>query len=222
MERWKSLVALTVVGALAAGPAWAQSSTPSSTDKGTTGAGGSMQKDKAGSTGMQKDKAAGDKAARGEMKAGKGMKGGKDEVKAVQQALKDKGHDPGMIDGVMGPKTKAALKDFQKKEGLKESGMLDTETRAKLEIKTSAAGASAPSASPATGSGQDAAKGKTSSSGQDASKSSPSASPSTSGQDASKSTSGQDASKAPSASPSTGSGQDAAKPGAGQDPAKKQ
>jgi peptidoglycan hydrolase-like protein with peptidoglycan-binding domain len=168
MERWKSLVALTVVGALAAGPAWAQS-TPSSSDKGTTGTSGSMQKDKAAtggsmsggsSAGMDKADKAGAKSARG-----------KEEVKAVQQALKDKGHDPGTVDGVMGPKTKQALKEFQKKEGLKESGRLDSETRAKLDMKTSAAGA----------------PGATASSGQDASKSSsPSASPSTGGQDATK------------------------------------
>ena len=159
MERWKSLVALTVVGALVAGTAWAQTSTPSSSDKGTTGASGSMQKDKGSASGT---------TGTGEMKAGKsdamksGAKAGgnKDQVKAAQQALKDKGHDPGAIDGVMGPKTKAALKDFQKKEGLKESGQLDSETMAKLDMKTSAAGGSSPSASPATGgsSGQDATK----------------------------------------------------------------
>ena len=96
----------------------------------------------------------------GEMKAGKSgamktAKGGakKEQVRAAQQALKDKGHDPGMVDGVMGPKTKQALRDFQKKEGLKESGQLDSETMAKLDIKTSAAGGASPSASPATGSG---------------------------------------------------------------------
>ena len=174
MERWKSLVALTVVGALVAGTAWAQTSTPSSSDKGTTGASGSMQKDKgsAGTSGSASGSTSGTgttgaASGSGEMKTGKSgaMKGtakggGKDQVKAAQQALKDKGHDPGAIDGVMGPKTKQALRDFQKKEGLKESGQLDSETMAKLDMKTSAAGSSSPSASPATGgsSGQDASK----------------------------------------------------------------
>ena len=52
------------------------------------------------------------------MKAGKSAKSGgmakggnADQVKAVQQALKDKGHDPGSVDGVMGPKTRSALKE---------------------------------------------------------------------------------------------------------------
>ncbi len=53
-------------------------------------------------------------------------------VMAVQQALKDKGHDPGTIDGKMGPRTRAAVADYQKAEGLKQTGRLDDETRAKL------------------------------------------------------------------------------------------
>ena len=43
---------------------------------------------------------------------------GAESIKAVQQALKDKGHDPGTVDGAMGPKTEAALRDYQQKEGL--------------------------------------------------------------------------------------------------------
>ena len=80
--------------------------------------------------------------------------GNTEQVRAAQQALKDKGHDPGEIDGKMGPKTQAALKDYQSKEGLKATGRLDAETMTKLgiEAKTgAAAGAtSSPSASPKT------------------------------------------------------------------------
>jgi peptidoglycan hydrolase-like protein with peptidoglycan-binding domain len=79
--------------------------------------------------------------------------GGAEQVKAVQQALKDKGMDPGEVDGKMGPKTQSALREYQKKEGLKESGRLDTETMAKLGVaKTSDTGSTTPSASPSTGS----------------------------------------------------------------------
>ena len=53
-------------------------------------------------------------------------------VMAAQQALKDKGHDPGTIDGKMGPRTRAAVADYQKAEGLKQTGRLNDETRAKL------------------------------------------------------------------------------------------
>ncbi len=54
------------------------------------------------------------------------------EVMAAQQALKDKGHDPGKIDGKMGPRTRAMLSDYQKAKGLKVTGQLDNDTRGKL------------------------------------------------------------------------------------------
>lgn len=54
------------------------------------------------------------------------------DVMAAQQALKDKGRDPGVIDGKMGRRTRAALADYQKAEGLKVTGRLDEDTRAKL------------------------------------------------------------------------------------------
>ena len=65
----------------------------------------------------------------------------KGDVRAMQQALKARGHDPGPIDGVHGPRTSAALKSFQQAEGLTVSGHADTETMARLNV---------PSASPAT------------------------------------------------------------------------
>lgn len=65
------------------------------------------------------------------------QKADRTQVKAVQQALKDKGHDPGAVDGEMGPKTEAALRDYQQKEGLTATGTADTETMAKLTAATS-------------------------------------------------------------------------------------
>ena len=56
----------------------------------------------------------------------------REHVKIVQQALKDRGHDPGAVDGEMGPKTKAALRDYQQKEGLKATGTADADTVARL------------------------------------------------------------------------------------------
>jgi hypothetical protein len=79
-----------------------------------------------------KDKVTGDGAASGD-------------VRAAQKALQDKGFDPGPIDGVMGPRTSAAVRDFQQKENLTVTGRLDTETRTRL-----MASADAPSASPTT------------------------------------------------------------------------
>lgn len=52
---------------------------------------------------------------------------------AMQQALKDRGYDPGPIDGVMGRKTASALKKYQQTEHLNVTGQMDAETVAKLE-----------------------------------------------------------------------------------------
>ena len=54
------------------------------------------------------------------------------DVMTAPQALKDKGRDPGMIDGKMGRRTRAALADYQKAECLKVTSQLDDDTGAKL------------------------------------------------------------------------------------------
>ena len=89
----------------------------------------------------------------------------------MQQALKDKGHDPGDVDGKMGPKTQGALRDYQQKEGLKATGRLDAETAAKLGVQakadtsSSSSPAASPSGSSAAPSGSSAAPSGSSSSG---------------------------------------------------------
>ena len=52
-----------------------------------------------------------------------------DLVKSAQQALTEKGFDPGPADGLWGPKTKKAVMGFQEKEGIAASGELDAETQ---------------------------------------------------------------------------------------------
>lgn len=51
---------------------------------------------------------------------------------AVQMILSDAGYDVGGVDGVMGPKTKLALRNFQEDNELDESGRLDDDTVAAL------------------------------------------------------------------------------------------
>lgn len=70
------------------------------------------------------------------------------DVQRAQQALKEAGHDPGPIDGVMGARTRSALEAYQKAQGLEVSGQLDGATAAKLGGEASQTG---PSASPKTG-----------------------------------------------------------------------
>ena len=59
----------------------------------------------------------------------------RDEIRKLQEALKADGEDPGSIDGFMGKKTRAALKAFQKANGLKASGRLDDQTAEKLHVQ---------------------------------------------------------------------------------------
>ena len=56
-------------------------------------------------------------------------------VRSVQQALKDKGHDAGAIDGQMGPSTESALRSFQQAQGLPPSGTLDQQTLSALNVQ---------------------------------------------------------------------------------------
>ena len=49
-------------------------------------------------------------------------------IKKVEKTLRDKGYDPGPIDGVWGPQTRAALSQYQKAENLPATGHGDAET----------------------------------------------------------------------------------------------
>ncbi len=65
---------------------------------------------------------------------------GSESVRKAQQALKDKGFDPGDIDGVMGPKTRAAIGEFQKSQDMKQTGLLDRTTADKLGVEPETVG----------------------------------------------------------------------------------
>lgn len=170
MERCRSVLALTVAGLLLAGPAFAQSSAPSGADApksqdpakpadSSSPSASPSTSDTPKSDASQPDAAKSDDAKKSEGAKSEGAKAGRDavrgnreHVKAAQQALKEKGYDPGTTDGVMGPQTQAALKDFQKAQGLQETGRLDAETMAKLGVEgtTGQTGSSSPAASPQT------------------------------------------------------------------------
>jgi len=71
------------------------------------------------------------------------------DTRAAQEALKTQGFDPGPIDGYMGPRTRAAISDYQRRENLPVTGMLDDATMAKLNVRSSRSDA-VPAASPTT------------------------------------------------------------------------
>ncbi|MDX1528997.1 MAG: peptidoglycan-binding domain-containing protein [Gammaproteobacteria bacterium] len=51
-----------------------------------------------------------------------------DKVAVAQQRLSELGFEPGAIDGLMGPRTRAAVRKFQRENALKPSGRLDAAT----------------------------------------------------------------------------------------------
>jgi peptidoglycan hydrolase-like protein with peptidoglycan-binding domain len=71
-----------------------------------------------------------------------GMSGNLDSqtVRQVQQALANKGHDPGPIDGIMGPRTRAAVQEYQRSQNLTDSTGLDRRTLESLGVQASASG----------------------------------------------------------------------------------
>ncbi len=69
-----------------------------------------------------------------------GNKADKSKVRQVQEALKAQGHDPGPIDGVMGPQTQEAIRAYQRSQNLTETGRLDAQTTEKLGIGSGMSG----------------------------------------------------------------------------------
>jgi Putative peptidoglycan binding domain len=58
-----------------------------------------------------------------------------DDVKKMQQTLRDKGHYRGEVDGVFGLQTRASIRGFQKAQNLPVTGQLDTQTAGKLGVR---------------------------------------------------------------------------------------
>jgi peptidoglycan hydrolase-like protein with peptidoglycan-binding domain len=65
---------------------------------------------------------------------------GPEPVRQAQQALKDKGYDPGPIDGRYGPKTREAVRRYQKENKIVANGRLGGETYESLGVKRDAPG----------------------------------------------------------------------------------
>ncbi len=59
---------------------------------------------------------------------------GEAHVRTAQERLQHKGFDPGPIDGIWGPRTAAAVGEYQRKEGLTVTSRLDADTLGKLGV----------------------------------------------------------------------------------------
>lgn len=70
-------------------------------------------------------------------------------VKSIQTKLKNWGYYTGSVDGIFGAKTAAAVKSFQKANGLKADGVVGTQTASKMGISlgSSSSTSSSPSSS---------------------------------------------------------------------------
>lgn len=152
MKKLLTSVVAVVIGAVwILGPAAAQTTAPSTSDKIEDKA--ERAKDKTETkTESTMDKVK-EKAVETKDKAANTMKkaAAKNEqanVRAAQQALRDQGFDPGPVDGRMGPRTSSAIRDYQTKQGLTATGQLDDATIDKLGVR--AAGAASPSTEPQT------------------------------------------------------------------------
>lgn len=73
--------------------------------------------------------------ARSEYDQGRGLENDRGLVMDVQNALSDQGYDPGSFDGIMGWRTREALRDFQRDNGLAVTGRIDRATADALGIR---------------------------------------------------------------------------------------
>lgn len=55
-------------------------------------------------------------------------------AKEIQTALKNAGFDPGPVDGKIGPKTRQAIKEFQRSKGLTPDGVVGQKTWAEMTV----------------------------------------------------------------------------------------
>jgi Putative peptidoglycan binding domain/BON domain len=83
---------------------------------------------------MDTDRTAAKPSLKSDMKQSMTDAPGQAHVRTAQQKLKDKGYDPGPIDGIWGPRTAAAVSDFQRKENLTVTSRLDAATLGKLDV----------------------------------------------------------------------------------------
>lgn len=60
-------------------------------------------------------------------------------VRSAQEALNDKGYSVGSVDGVWGPNTEGAVRQFQQAQGLQQTGRLDEQTLSALGISRESA-----------------------------------------------------------------------------------
>ena len=144
-------------------------------DRSTAGSSSELQSERgSGRSGVESQAQGQRQGAQGQTMAGQQLS--KDKVKEIQEALKEKGNDPGQADGIMGPKTQQALREFQKKENLQVTGRVDQETAKALGVDIEGAESGATPGASGSGMGTSTERSPGSGAGSGAGKSSESGS----------------------------------------------
>ena len=79
----------------------------------------------------------------------------KDEVRKVQETLRTKGYYDGKVDGVIGLRTRASIRAYQKAENLPITGQVDTRTAAGIGVRPESSWGNSESAGWEVGQGSD-------------------------------------------------------------------
>jgi peptidoglycan hydrolase-like protein with peptidoglycan-binding domain len=152
------ITSLVLTGSLAVGGGLAFSQSESQTQPGGSMPGSSRPSDPG--SGVNRMPGASDM---GKEQGHSGMNFSSEEIKQVQQALKEKGHDPGAATGVMNDETRQAIRAFQKENNLTATGTLDHETAQKLGVSVSGSAATGSKGGSSGSSGQSSPYGSGSS-----------------------------------------------------------
>ena len=79
----------------------------------------------------------------------------KNEIKKMQETLRNKGHYRGKVDGVFGLQTRDSIREYQKAENLPITGQVDTRTAAELGVRPESTWANSKSTGREVGPGSD-------------------------------------------------------------------
>ena len=113
---------------------------PDTSKPGTAQRPGKVDKDSTKNQGMESTGTSKDRSGTSDSSARSSSTGGQYDVKTVQEALKEKGFDPGPADGVMGQKTREALRSFQQSKNIKATRRIDAETAQQLGLQQGSRG----------------------------------------------------------------------------------
>jgi peptidoglycan hydrolase-like protein with peptidoglycan-binding domain len=84
----------------------------------------------------------------------------KNEIRKMQEILRDKGHYRGKVDGVLGLRSRASIRAYQKAENLPITGQVDTRTASGLGLRPESTWSNSKSAGREVGHGSDRASGE--------------------------------------------------------------